>query len=746
MKEAARELKTDVPSSRSGQMAVHSRVSTRTRPRVWPGLPYPLGATWDGRGVNVAVFSLHAEKIELCLFDSAGERELERVALPEYTNEIWHGYFPDLRPGQLYGLRVYGPYEPEKGHRFNHHKLLLDPYAKRVVGEVKWNDALYSYTIGHDDADLSFDERDSAPFMPKCEIADTAFTWGEDRAPRRPWTETIFYETHVRGFTKTHPDVPEAVRGTFAGMNSTAAVDYLSDLGITAIELLPIHHFVDEAPVVDRGLVNYWGYNTIAFFAPHWRYFSTGAIAEFKTMVKVLHEAGIEVILDVVYNHTAEGNHLGPTFSFRGIDNAYYYRLSAEDPRYYVDYTGCGNTFNLHQPRVLQLVLDSLRYWVQEMHVDGFRFDLATVLARGEDGHFDPYSGFLDAVQQDPVLSHVKLVAEPWDIAGYHLGGFPPGWAEWNDRFRDTVRRFWKGDEGVLAETASRVTGSSDIFNRNGRRTWASVNFITAHDGFTLRDLVSYNEKHNEANQENNQDGNNNNNSWNCGVEGPTDDPKINELRWRQQRNLMATLLLSQGTPMILAGDEIGKTQNGNNNTYCQDNELNWINWEAIDEQGEILRTFVQRVIKLRRDHAVFRRGRFFDGRPTPGSNIKDITWLRPDGEEQTQDDWNDPYARCLGFLLSGEARDYHLTAVGVPETDNAFLVLMNASPDPIDFLLPEFKHCKRWELLIDTSAEDGFCEDCGGQPGKTYKVAPYAFLLFGRCGEQRSGGGRAMV
>lgn len=717
------------------------RIPTRARARVWPGRPYPLGATWDGKGVNVAVFSLHAEKIEFCLFDSTGERELERVVLPEYTNEVWHGYFPDLRPGQLYGLRAYGPYAPDQGHRFNGHKLLIDPYAKRLVGSVEWNDALYGYIRGHKDEDLSFDVRDSAPFIPKCQIADTAFTWGEDRPPRRPWNETIIYEAHTRGFTKLHPEVPEAVRGTFTGIASTAAVDYLKSLGITALELLPVHGFVDEALLVSRGLVNYWGYNTIAFFAPDSRYMSTGTIKEFKTMVKVLHEAGIEVILDVVYNHTAEGNHLGPTLCFRGLDNASYYRLEKENLRRYVDYTGCGNTFNLHNPRVLQLVMDSMRYWVQEMHVDGFRFDLATVLAREEDGAFDPYSGFLDVVGQDPVLSPVKLIAEPWDIAGYHLGGFPAGWAEWNDRFRDTVRRYWKGDHGVLGEMASRVAGSSDIFNRNGRRTWASVNFVTAHDGFTLRDLVSYDEKHNEANQENNQDGTTNNNSWNCGVEGPTDDPEINALRWRQQRNFMATLLLSQGTPMILAGDELGRTQNGNNNTYCQDNELNWINWRIEDENAKALQTFTRRLIKLRRDHVVFRRGRFFDGRLTPGSEIKDITWLRPDGKEQTEEDWNVAYAHCLGFVLSGEARGYHLTDAGIPETDDAFLVLMNASSDPIDFLLPAFKSTTAWELLVDTSLKEGFCEGCREPPGKIYPIPPQTFLLFVRRSGQRKDG-----
>jgi glycogen operon protein len=740
MSDAADDLRNDVPRAASATAARAGHVANRQRPRVWPGLPYPLGATWDGKGVNFAVFSQHAEKIELCLFDSTGSRETERVVLPEYTNEIWHGYFPDLRPGQLYGLRVYGPYDPLNGHRFNAHKMLLDPYAKRLNGRVTWNDALFGYVRGHKDGDLSFDERDSAPFMPKCEIADTAFTWGEDRAPRRPWTETIFYEAHVRGFTKLHPDVPEEMQGTFSGMASTAVVDYLRGLGVTALEFLPVQGLIDEPHLAARGLVNYWGYNTIAFFAPDPRYLGGGTLAEFKTMVKVLHEAGVEVILDIAFNHTAEGDEHGPTFCFRGIDNAYYYRLDPKAKRSYVDYTGCGNTFNLHQPRVLQLTTDALRYWVQEMHVDGFRFDLATVLAREEDGTFDPYSGFLDVVQQDPVLSDVKLVAEPWDTAGYHLGGFPPGWAEWNDRFRDTVRRYWKGDHDLLGELASRVAGSSDIFNRNGRRTWASVNFVTAHDGFTLRDLVSYEEKHNEANQEGNRDGNDNNHTWNFGVEGPSDDPQVDGLRWRQQRNFMATLLLSQGTPLILAGDEIGRTQHGNNNNYAQDNETNWINWTDVSPQAETFRTFVRRLIKLRQEHIVFRRGRFFDGRPTPGSNVKDITWLKPDGQELTDEDWNAGYAHCLGFVLSGEARDYHLTDVGLPETDDAFLIVMNAAAGPIDFMLPTFKNCLQWQLLIDTSSEDGFCSGCQEPPGKPYTVAAHSFLLFVRLEAQGSG------
>jgi len=699
--------------------------------RVWPGLPYPLGATWDGTGVNVALFSLNAEKVELCLFDRADGRETDRLVLPEYTDEVWHGYFPDLRPGQLYGFRVYGPYEPRRGHRFNPNKLLLDPYAKQIKGRLQWNDAVYGYTIGHPNGDLSFDKRDSAPYVPKSMVIDTAFTWGGDRPLRIPWTETVIYEAHVRGFTRLQPAVPEAWRGTFAGMATPAVVEYLSDLGVTAVELLPVQGYIDEAPIVKRGLVNYWGYNTLAFFAPEPRYLSDGGVAEFGTMVKALHEAGIEVILDVVYNHTAEGNRLGPTLCFRGIDNSSYYRLSADSPRHYDDFTGCGNTFDLHQPRVMQLVTDSLRYWVEEMHVDGFRFDLATTLAREQDGRFDPYAGFLDILRQDPVLSGVKLIAEPWDVGpdSYQLGSFPPGWAEWNDRYRDTLRRFWKGDAGVVDEQATRLTGSSDIFDRHGRRSWASINFVTAHDGFTLADLVSYQHKHNEANQENNRDGTDQNHSWNCGIEGPTDDPEILELRARQRRNLIASLLLSEGTPMILAGDELGQTKQGNNNTYCQDNELNWIDWPDIAEENWAFRDFVKRLIRLRRRHIVFRRGRFFHGAPVPGTDIKDISWLRPDGEEKTDKDWNVPDARCLSFVLSGEPGRYHLTSTGRAEADDTFLVIMNASPETIAYTLPTLGSPDRWEGLIDTSQPNGFAAVL--EPGESFSVTPHSFCLF---------------
>jgi len=721
---------------------------TKTEPRfgtrVWPGSPTPLGATWDGKGVNIAVFTESAERIELCLFDETGDREIARIALPEYTNQRWHGYFPDLRPGQLYGIRAYGPYDPKNGHRFNHHKLLLDPYAKRLVGRFSWDDALYGYTVGHEDADLSFDARNSARFMPKCAIVDTAHTWGDDKPLRHPWGHLIVYEAHVRGLTKLHPQVPENLRGTFGALSTPAVLDYLRDLGITAIEFLPVQGFIDEAPIAAKGLVNYWGYNTIAFFAPETRYFSNGEIGEFKTMVKALHEAGIEVILDVVYNHTAEGNELGPTLSFRGIDNASYYRLMPENKRHYMDFTGCGNSFNLHHPRVLLLVMDSLRYWVQEMHVDGFRFDLATTTTRELDGRFDPFSGFLDAVQQDPILSQVKLIAEPWDIGpgGYQLGNFPPDWAEWNDRYRDAVRRFWKGDDGVVGELALRITGSSDIFDSKGRRTWASVNFVAAHDGFTLRDLVSYNDKHNEANSENNRDGTDQNHSWNCGAEGPGDGPAILALRARQQRNMLATLFLSQGTPMLLAGDELGHSQKGNNNAYCQDNEITWINWRSIGPEAVKLHDFVRELIKLRRDHVVFPRSRFFHGQPTPGTDIKDITWLRPDGREKKQQDWEVPYARCLSFVLSGEAGQYHLTATGEPEIDDTFLVILNAHHEKVNYRMPRFESTAAWDLVFDTAIADGL--DAGGRqyhPGDMYAVTPRSFVLLVRRNSQTAKG-----
>ncbi len=633
--------------------------------RVWPGRPQPLGATWDGSGTNFALFSAHARRVELCLFDDDGVREIDRVVLPEYTHEIWHAYLPDVRPGQLYGYRVHGPYAPEEGHRFNHHKLLLDPYAKALVGDLTWDEALFGYRIGDAAADLSFDERDSAPFVPKCRVVDPAFTWGRRLEPR-PWHETIVYEMHVRGFTMRHPSVPETMRGTFGALATPPVVAYLRDLGITAVELMPVHAFVHDGHLIDRGLRNYWGYNTIQFFAPHPDYIGKGGLSDFKAFVQRMHDAGIEVILDVVYNHTAEGNHLGPTLSFRGIDNRSYYHLVQGQERYYNDFTGTGNALELRHRHVLRMVTDSLRYWVEEMRVDGFRFDLATTLAR-VGGRYDAGASFLDAVSQDPVLAAVKLIAEPWDTGsdGYQVGAFPPGWAEWNDKYRDTMRRFWKGDDGQRAAFAKRFSGSADLFDRGGRRSWASVNFVTAHDGFTLRDLVSYDRKHNEANGEGNRDGHAHNHSWNHGVEGPTDDPDVERLRQRQMRNFLTTLLVSQGTPMLLSGDEVGRSQGGNNNAYAQDNEISWFDWEGVDADGRELLAFTRRLIALRLEHIVFHRSRFFHGKTIPGTDVKDVVWLRPDGSEMAEGDWNDPGAKALGIRLSGEAGLLHLTETG---------------------------------------------------------------------------------
>jgi glycogen operon protein len=670
---------------------------------VWPGQPYPLGASWDGEGVNFALFSEHTEKVELCLFDPKGRREVVRIELREHTDQVWHCYLPEARPGLLYGYRVHGPYKPKEGHRFNPNKLLLDPYAKDIVGSIRWSDAHYGYAVGHPEEDLSFDERDSAPGMPKCQVIDGAFNWGDDRPPRTPWHETIIHELHVRGFTKLHSGVPAPMRGTYAGLATQPAVEYLRRLGVTAVELLPIHAFIDDRRLVGMGLRNYWGYNSIGFFCPESRYASTASAAsEFKIMVKKLHSAGIEVIIDVVFNHTGEGDHLGPTLSFRGIDNAVYYRLDPENPERYVDYTGTGNTLNMTQPRVLQLMMDSLRYWVQEMHVDGFRFDLASTLAR-ELHAVDKLGAFFDIMHQDPVVSQVKLIAEPWDLGegGYQVGKFPAGWAEWNDRYRDAVRAYWKGDGGLIGELAFRLTGSSDLYASSGRRPYASVNYVTAHDGFTLHDLVSYNEKHNEANGEDNRDGHNNNLSWNCGAEGPTDDPAINSLRAKQKRNLLATLLLSQGVPMLLAGDAHGRTQRGNNNAYCQDNEISWVGWD-LDFEDLGLLAFVQRVIALRKAHPVFRRRSFFQGRSIKGTSIKDILWLNPNGNELTDEEWQHSFARCLGLFLSGEGLDER-DRQGRPVADDSFLLLLNAHSDAIPFRLPVIESGTEWLLLIDT-------------------------------------------
>jgi isoamylase len=681
-------------------------VFIQTTPIVWPGNPYPLGATWDGEGVNFSLFSEHADQVELCIFDAKGRREIHRLKMPERTDQVWHCYLPEARPGLVYGYRVHGRYAPAEGLRFNHNKLLLDPYAKGIQGDVRWTDANFSYRIGHHREDLSFDRRDSASGMPKGVVIDPAFTWGADTPPRIPWHESIIYELHVKGFTMRHPDVPPNLRGTYAGLATAPVIDYLTKLGITAVELMPVQYFVDDRLLVDRGLRNYWGYNTIGFFAPEPRYAALDPIGEFKTMVKVLHSAGIEVILDVVYNHTAEGNHLGPTLSFRGIDNPAYYRLVPDNPRYYIDYTGTGNSLNMRHPRVLQLIMDSLRYWVLEMHVDGFRFDLAATLAR-ELHEVDRLGAFLDIIQQDPVLSQTKLIAEPWDLGegGYQVGKFPAGWAEWNDRYRDAVRAYWKGDGGLIGELAYRITGSSDLYQGNGRRPYASINFVTAHDGFTLRDLVSYNEKHNEANGEDNRDGTNNNRSWNCGVEGPTDDPAVNALRLQQSRNFIATLLLSQGVPMILAGDGIGHSQQGNNNAYCQDNEISWLEWDLEDPDREFLE-FMRRMIKLRKSHPVFRRRHFFQGRPIKGAGIKDILWLTPDGREMTDDEWKQSSARCLGTFLAGDGL-LDRGERGEPITDDNFLILMNANHENAAFTLPALGSKAAWRPIVDTSWTD---------------------------------------
>ena len=680
-------------------------LNSQTQPIVWPGRPYPLGATWDGEGVNFAIFSESAEKVELCLFDRFGRRETHRIQIREQTDQVWHCYLPEARPGVLYGYRVHGRYEPARGLRFNRNKLLLDPYAKQIQGAMKWHDSHFGYKVGHRNQDLSFDRRDSAPGMLKGVVVDPAFTWGADAPPRTPWHSTVIYEAHVKGFTIRHPNIPPSIRGTYAALGTAPVIDHLTQLGVTAVELMPVHTFIDDRGLVERGLRNYWGYNSIGFFAPEPRYCATGNINEFKTMVKSLHSAGVEVILDVVYNHTAEGNHLGPTLSFKGIDNPAYYRLTRDNPRYYMDYTGTGNTLNMRHPRVLQMIMDSLRYWVLEMHVDGFRFDLAATLAR-ELHEVDRLGAFLDIIHQDPVLSQVKLIAEPWDLGegGYQVGKFPVGWAEWNDKYRDTVRSYWKGDGGLIGELAYRITGSSDLYAQSGRRPYASVNFVTAHDGFTLEDLVSYNSKHNEANGEGNRDGTDNNRSWNCGVEGPTDDSEISRLRAQQKRNLMATLLLSQGVPMLLAGDELGRTQLGNNNAYCQDNEISWLDWtpEEIDHQTL---AFVRQLLALRRQHPVFRRRKFFQGRKIKGAEIKDIIWYRPDGREMTDEEWTQNFARCLGMGLSGVAID-ELNERGQRVSDDNFMLLLNAHFEQIPFVLPIPPVGAGWVALLDTSCQ----------------------------------------
>ncbi|MYZ47948.1 glycogen debranching protein GlgX [Propylenella binzhouense] len=687
--------------------------------RVEPGSPHPLGATWDGFGVNFALFSANAEKVELCLFDPKGKRELERIALPEYTHEVWHGYLPDVRPGQLYGYRVYGPYDPRRGHRFNPNKLLIDPYAKELYGDLRWHDAHFGYRVGSPREDLSFDKRDSAFVMPKSVVIDTAVTWGDDRRPRTPWSKTIIYEAHVKGLTALHPELPDQIRGTLAGLADPRVVDHLVKLGVTAIELMPVQAFFDDRYLVAKKLTNYWGYNTVNYFSLAPRYVSPGGdLHEFKLAVRRLHSAGIEVILDVVYNHTAEGNHLGPTLSFRGIDNASYYLL-AQDPRYYFDTTGCGNTVNLRHPRVLQMVMDSLRYWVEECHVDGFRFDLASSLGREYD-NFEPNAVFFDVVRQDPVLSRVKMIAEPWDLGpnGYQVGNFPPGWAEWNGRYRDEMRSYAKGDDGLLPAFSRALLASSDLFEKRGRKPWASVNFVTAHDGFTLLDLYSYNEKHNEANEEGNRDGHDDNRSWNCGAEGPTEDEAILDLRDRMRRNLLAMLILSQGTPMILMGDEVGRTQFGNNNAYCQDNEIAWLKWEDIGPRDQAFFDFAHGLIGLRAAEPLLRQNRYVHGQAIDDNGTRNVVWLRPDGEEMDAGAWSDPLAKVVGMLLCGEA--------------DRLLLLSNAYHEPIGFKLPSAATAESWQLLVDT-AEGLVRPEADPVPAETeIELGGRCLLLFG--------------
>ena len=672
-------------------------------PGAWPGSPYPLGATWDGEGTNFTIYSEVARSVTLCLFDRAGRER--RVRLPEVTAFVWHGYVPGVGPGQRYGFRVDGPYEPHHGLRCNPAKLLIDPYARAIDGELDWHDSVFGYVVGKDDTHR--DDRNSAPHVPKSVVADTLFPWGDDQRPRTPWHDTVIYETHVKGFTARHPGVPEALRGTYAGLGSPAAIDHLVSLGVTAVELLPVHHFVSEHELVKRGLSNYWGYNTLGFFAPHAAYSAGGTrgeqVREFKAMVRALHAAGIEVILDVVYNHTAEGNHMGPTLSFRGIDNGAYYRLVEGDRRMYMDYTGTGNTLNARNPEVLHLIMDSLRYWITEMHVDGFRFDLASALARGFH-EVDRLSAFFDLIHQDPVVSQVKLIAEPWDVGegGYQVGNFPALWTEWNGKYRDAVRDFWRGSDATLAEMGYRLTGSSDLYQADGRRPIASINFVTAHDGFTIRDLVSYNDKHNEANGEDNRDGSDDNRSWNCGVEGETDDPAVLALRRRQQRNFLATLLLSQGVPMMLGGDEMDRSQQGNNNAYCQDNELTWFDWDLDPEAEELLR-FTRRVIALRREHPVFRRRSFFQGRPIHGTDLADIGWFGPDGKEMTERQWFGGRVSALGMFLNGQ-EIAEPGPRGERVVDDSFLVLLNGGHLAVPFRLPDEKWAQTYELVIDTA------------------------------------------
>jgi isoamylase len=707
---------------------------------ILPGKPYPQGATWDGTGVNFSIYSEDATGVELCLFDDPNSEARTTITIRESTGHIWHCYVPDILPGQYYGFRIYGPYDPERGLRFNPAKLVIDPYAKALAGSVNWKAPVFGYELGNPDEDLRPNEHDDATAIPKGVVTISTFDWGNDRPPLTALHDSVLYEVHVKGLTARHPQIPEELRGSYAALIHPALINYFKNLGITAVELMPVHAFLDDKHLLDRGLRNYWGYNTINFFAPEARYSSSGdsgqQVGEFKAMVRGLHRAGIEVILDVVYNHTAEGNHLGPTLSFRGVDNRTYYRLVADQPRFYMDYTGTGNTLNVRHPQVLKLIMDSLRYWILEMHVDGFRFDLASALAR-ELHAVDRLSAFFDIINQDPVISQVKLIAEPWDVGegGYQVGKFPALWAEWNGRYRDVVRRYWKGDDGQLAELGYRLTGSSDLYQRDSRHPTASINFITAHDRFTLQDLVSYNEKHNDANLEDNRDGTNDNHSWNCGAEGPSDDPAIPELRERQKRNFLATLLLSQGVPMICGGDEIGRTQHGNNNAYAQDNETSWFDWE-LDAKGRNLLAFTRDLIELRKNHPNLHRRKFFQDRridpEAPDRKVNggvegDILWLRPDGKEMSQEEWHAGWICCVGMLLNGRTLD-DVNAVGEPILDDTFVILCNPHHEPIRFLLPNLAAGKSWIVCLDTG-QPAFAN--ARRSRRLYLIAPRSLVLL---------------
>jgi isoamylase len=709
-------------------------VSAESVPLVTVGKPAPLGATWDGVGTNFAIFSEHATKVELCLFDSADAREeSQRIELTNETAFVWHGYLATVKPGQVYGYRIHGPYEPHNGHRFNPNKVLVDPYAKSVVRSVEWDDSLFGYTIGSEEEDLSFDERDSAAFAPLAAVIDPSFEWGDDKPPATPWNHTIIYEAHVKGMTKTHPDVPENLRGTYAGIAHPAIISHLSKLGVTALELMPVHHRVNDRSYINRGLNDYWGYNTLSFFAPDTRFASNpksvDQVREFKSMVKALHTAGIEVILDVVYNHTIEGSHFGPTLSFRGVDNVSYYRTMEDDRRYYMDYTGCGNSLNMVHPKVIQTIMDSLRYWIIEMHVDGFRFDLASTLAR-ELYDVDHLSAFFDVIHQDPVISQVKLIAEPWDLGegGYQVGNFPILWTEWNGKYRDSVREFVKGDAGQLGDFCTRLTGSSDLYEHSGRKPFASINFVTCHDGFTLRDLVSYNEKHNEANGEENRDGESHNSSWNCGAEGETKDKKIIALRFQQKRNFMALLLFSIGVPMISGGDELGRTQGGNNNGYCQDNEISWYQWD-LDEDDRKFFAFVQKLIAIRKDQLVIQRKDFFKGEvEEDGKPVKDVAWFAPHGKPMGDMEWKNSEGKCIGVLFDGQPIKEMDPLTSVEREGKSLFLIANASHTTVPFKLPSYKYLKNWEILIDTSQPERKVEVWNGGD-----VPPRTIILLER-------------